>query len=220
MKLISVTILFFILPSLLPSVVSADQREPQVQIEAKIAEVNHSQARELGVNWGHHDSDTAQMRSLGHVGQAGNIGAAKSAFDFNPFDFSNPQSAPKVLSEPHVQTLNNEKTNIAAAPQIPAVPQIQSDKPINLNVVPEVQNDGNIHMKVLPQVSTLVQVPDGNTAVVGGLMQENPEKTVDKVPFLGAIPLIGNLFRQKLNDQKKENLMVFVTPTIIQPTDN
>jgi general secretion pathway protein D len=67
------------------------------------------------------------------------------------------------------------------------------------------------------EVNTFVTVWDGQTISLGGLITENVLKAQDKVPFLGDIPLAGRLFRSN-NDQKiKQNLIIFVTPKIIDP---
>ena len=61
---------------------------------------------------------------------------------------------------------------------------------------------------------------DGQTVVLGGLISENVTKTKDKVPLLGDIPLAGRLFRSESSMTQKKNLLIFVTPTIIDPAGN
>lgn len=70
------------------------------------------------------------------------------------------------------------------------------------------------------QVVTSAMVWDGQTVVLGGLIAENVTKRKDKVPLLGDIPLLGRLFRSESNHSEKKNLMIFVTPTIIDPAGN
>jgi general secretion pathway protein D len=70
------------------------------------------------------------------------------------------------------------------------------------------------------QVVTSAMVWDGQTIVLGGLIAENVTKTKDKVPILGDIPLLGRLFRTESSRSEKKNLMIFVTPTIIDPAGN
>lgn len=72
----------------------------------------------------------------------------------------------------------------------------------------------------LRQVVTSAIVWDGQTVVLGGLISENVTKTKDKVPLLGDIPLLGRLFRSESSQTRKKNLLVFVTPTIIDPAGN
>ena len=70
------------------------------------------------------------------------------------------------------------------------------------------------------QVATSAVVWDGQTVVLGGLIAENVRKSREKVPVLGDIPLLGRLFRSETADSTKKNLILFVTPTIIDPAGN
>ena len=70
------------------------------------------------------------------------------------------------------------------------------------------------------QVTTSAIVWDGQTVVLGGLITEDVTKLKDKVPVLGDLPLVGRLFRSESSATKKKNLMIFVTPTIIDPAGN
>lgn len=72
----------------------------------------------------------------------------------------------------------------------------------------------------LRQVITSAIVWDGQTVVLGGLIAENVTKTKDKVPILGDLPVIGRLFRSEAAATMKKNLLIFVTPTIIDPAGN
>jgi general secretion pathway protein D len=67
------------------------------------------------------------------------------------------------------------------------------------------------------KVTTSVSVYDGQTVVIGGLMREDVQKTEDKVPFLGDIPLVGRAFRTNVDQHTKKNLVIFVTAKIITP---
>ena len=72
----------------------------------------------------------------------------------------------------------------------------------------------------LRQVTTSCIVWDGQTVVLGGLISDDVQRIKDKVPVLGDIPLIGRLFRNESSVTKKKNLIIFVTPTIIDPAGN
>ena len=56
--------------------------------------------------------------------------------------------------------------------------------------------------------------------MLGGLITENVTKVKDEVPMLGDIPLLGRFFRSESSSTSKQNLMIFVTPTIIDPAGN
>jgi general secretion pathway protein D len=72
----------------------------------------------------------------------------------------------------------------------------------------------------LRQVTTSAIVWDGQTVVLGGLITEDVTKLKDKVPVLGDLPLLGRFFRSESSETAKKNLMIFVTPTIIDPAGN
>ena len=67
------------------------------------------------------------------------------------------------------------------------------------------------------EVTTEVTVYDGQTVVIGGLMREDIQKTEDKVPILGDIPLAGRLFRTTADQHIKRNLIMFVTASLLDP---
>ena len=67
------------------------------------------------------------------------------------------------------------------------------------------------------QVTTSVTVWDSQTVVMGGLISDSVTKKKDKVPFLGDLPLFGRLFQSESSSKSKVNLMIFVTPTIVNP---
>ena len=66
---------------------------------------------------------------------------------------------------------------------------------------------------------TQVLVHNQNTLVMGGLVKDNPQSSTTKVPLLGDIPLLGYAFRSDSKSLDKENLLVFITPTIVKDTD-
>jgi general secretion pathway protein D len=67
------------------------------------------------------------------------------------------------------------------------------------------------------KVTTNVSVWDGQTVVLGGLMREDVQKTEDKTPIIGDIPLIGRLFRTNVDQHIKRNLVIFVTARLVTP---
>lgn len=115
---------------------------------------------------------------------------------------------------------------------------------VNLSVTPYISSDGNVEMTVTPEISSLadrsqwvaisagsnavsapvinsraatttVVVPNGQTVVIGGLMENTQNDSENKIPGLGDIPLLGNLFKRKVKDNVKRELMIFLTPTIV-----
>jgi type IV pilus assembly protein PilQ len=66
------------------------------------------------------------------------------------------------------------------------------------------------------ELNTTVLVSNGDTVVLGGIFQDEKNSTEEKVPWLGDIPVVGNLFRRRANSTKKRELLIFVSPTIIE----
>ena len=106
---------------------------------------------------------------------------------------------------------------------------------IILKVTPTINSDGRITMKINPSVSqpstasgsvapavdtrstdTNVIVRDGETIVIGGLIHDSQSDAVYKVPLFGDIPLIGALFRKKSTSRSRMELLIFVTPKIME----
>ena len=67
-------------------------------------------------------------------------------------------------------------------------------------------------------IQTTVEVDDGQIIVLGGLIRDDVVGTVEWVPLLGKIPLVGALFRRKSKDAVKTNLMIFLQPKIVRTT--
>jgi type II secretory pathway component GspD/PulD (secretin) len=110
-------------------------------------------------------------------------------------------------------------------------PRISANKMINLKVVPEVSSVAGTVTKTVSgtinqadiydvrHIDTQVLIPSGNTLVMGGLVSDDRNKGYIKVPVLGDIPFLGALFRQESKSQVKKNLLIFVTPTIVENED-
>jgi type IV pilus assembly protein PilQ len=65
-----------------------------------------------------------------------------------------------------------------------------------------------------------VNIANGGTLVIGGIYQEDNRKVVDKVPLLGDIPLLGNLFKTTTRATSKTELLIFLTPHILDSRGN
>lgn len=84
------------------------------------------------------------------------------------------------------------------------------------NVIPKVQNIAAVDLVTKKRaIETTVMVEDKGMVVLGGLIQDDLVNTVTKVPILGDIPLLGELFKSSKVESQKANLMVFIRPTIL-----
>jgi type IV pilus assembly protein PilQ len=64
-------------------------------------------------------------------------------------------------------------------------------------------------------VKTQVLVENGGTVVIGGIYTQDESETVNKVPLLGDVPVVGNLFKNKVRTQSKTELLIFLTPKVV-----
>jgi type II secretory pathway component GspD/PulD (secretin) len=101
-------------------------------------------------------------------------------------------------------------------------PQVSQIDPTTSIPISTSANGATINAPVIDirSANTVVDTPDGETVVIGGLMQNSNTETITKIPLLGDIPLLGNLFQRKQKAQNKSELIIFLTPHIvIAPTE-
>ncbi|MDO9205396.1 type IV pilus secretin PilQ [Methylotenera sp.] len=147
----------------------------------------------------------------------------------------------KVVSSPRVTTANQHKAKIAQGTEIPYLEASSSGaatvsfKPavLSLEVTPQITPDDKIIMQLdvkkdrvgqvfngvpsieTQNINTLVLVGNGETAVLGGIFEQTERNDVEKVPFFGDLPIMGNLFKRKTTLNNKTELLIFITPKIM-----
>ena len=129
---------------------------------------------------------------------------------------------------PYQQSASSGATSISfknAVLQLQVTPQITPDNRIILDL--DVRDDevgqvvvesGGVNVPAIDtrEVTTQVLVNDGQTVVLGGILTTNTSNVVNKVPWLGDIPVLGNLFKNTDRTNKKDELLIFVTPKIVR----
>lgn len=105
-------------------------------------------------------------------------------------------------------------------------PFIASDGMVRMEIHPElstgsvrVESGFTLPDKEVTEVTTNIMARDGSTVVIGGLMREDIGKTTTQIPFLGSLPLVGPLFRQKNETTDKSEIIVLITPRILRDKD-
>jgi len=165
-----------------------------------------------------------------------NINAILSALeDMNKAD---------ILSQPSILVADNEEALILSGKKIPIVTRdfagnqiIQFyDVALKLTVTPHISPDGKIMMELHPEISdiageaagaagpvisaqeakTKLTVNDGETVVIGGIIRDTKEKVRRGIPLLSKIPFLGNFFSYTKDKVTKVELMIFVTPKIVE----
>lgn len=149
----------------------------------------------------------------------------------------------EIISQPKVVTADKETARILKGTEVPYQETSQSgatsvafrEASLSLEVTPQITPDGKVIMTVkvtkdepdfvnalndVPpirknEVNAKVRVADGETIVIGGVYSTTQNNVVDKVPFFGDLPYVGRLFRRDALQEKKSELLVFLTPRIM-----
>jgi len=149
----------------------------------------------------------------------------------------------EIISQPKVVTADKETARILKGTEVPYQETTRSgatsvafrEASLSLEVTPQITPDGKVIMTVkvtkdepdfvnalndVPpirknEVNAKVRVADGETIVIGGVYSTSQNNVVDKVPFLGDLPYVGRLFRRDALQEKKSELLVFLTPRIM-----
>ena len=146
----------------------------------------------------------------------------------------------EVISTPKILTADKQTAKVSSGTQIPyqeasasgATTTSFKEAALSLEATPNITPDGKIGLQLLitngtptiinnqvaiaeDSISTNVIVEDGQTVVLGGVFKNRKSNGVDKVPFLGDLPYVGRAFRKDVRNNAKEELLIFVTPKLI-----
>ena len=149
----------------------------------------------------------------------------------------------KIVSSPRILTLDNKKATITQGLQYPYQTVDDNGQPdtafkdidLTLEVTPHVTPDQRVSMQLnitkndvsgfaatgepvisTNEATTELLVNDGNTIVIGGVVKRTTTEDMNGFPFLSDIPILGHLFRSDGNSDVKNELLIFLTPTIVQ----
>ena len=210
------------------------QVEQTILIKAKLIEVRKSALREIGVEW----ADVA----AGPVFRTPDQLAMTSVLDSTLRLLFNKGQA-RLLAEPTLTCINGGQADFLVGGEVP-IPVQNQDGALNvvfkqfgiiLNVEPQANDDGLIRTKVGVEVSSVdkansvlgipgfatrkthteMNVQSGEPMVVAGLFSADDAKTVNKVPGLGSLPILGELFKSRQFRRGETELVVLITPQIL-----
>ena len=173
--------------------------------------------------------------TMGSVGGAVNLNLRLSALE--------QQGSARIMSAPKILTLDNREATISQGTSIPisvvsaAGVQTQFVQAVlELTVLPHVTPDGNIQLQIRAsknepdfqntgargdptiiqrQAETELLIKDGDTTVIGGIYTRNEGSSVSGVPFFYKIPIIGALFQTRSQSERRNELLIFITPRIV-----
>jgi general secretion pathway protein D len=144
----------------------------------------------------------------------------------------------KIVVGQNVPFITGSYTPVSGSATNPFQTIERKDIGLTLKVTPQVAEGGTVKLKIFQEVSSVtreaqlvrsadiitnkrslestVLVDDGQIVVLGGLIQDDQQAGVDKVPLLGDIPWIGSLFKYETRNRKRTNLMVFLRPVVLR----
>ncbi|MBN1885784.1 MAG: AMIN domain-containing protein [Candidatus Krumholzibacteriota bacterium] len=235
-------------------VADLDRKNHQVDINAKLVEVDVEATRELGINWGLLNLHKSGVGGTGSMSVAENIASSSGTIKFGTvrswgelnaiLEMLEKSNKANIISNPRITTMDNREASILVGKEIPLIVADEAGNPITeltkigimLRVIPHVNADRTITLDLHPEVSELqsestaqggviistseadtrVIVSDGDTAVIGGLIKKTETEVVRGVPVLKDIPFLGRLFSSTSQASKKQELVIFVTPNIVE----
>jgi len=235
----------------------------QVSIRVKIAEVNRSVLKSLGVNWtnignAHIKFNTTNPVAAGATFPTSELGVAFGAASWltqATVDALAQEGLVTVLAEPNLTATNGQPASFLAGGEFPvpvaststvagAAPVITVEFKkfgVELNVVPTIIDPEHLSLKIRSEISALsaegavktaditipaltkrsaettVELGSGQSYALAGLLQNSDQQDISKVPLLGDIPVIGQLFRSQQFQRKETELVIIVTPYLVQP---
>ncbi len=231
-----------------------DKRTYQVDINAKLVEIDVEASRELGIDWALMNLASSTLDGTGSAEVTSNIATSAAKLTYGTvqswgefaavFKALEKSNKAKLISNPRITTMDNREATILVGKEIPLIVADEAGNPITeltkigimLRVTPHVNSDRTITLDLHPEVSDLqseataqggviittseadtrVIVGNGETAVIGGLIKEIESEYVSGVPILKDIPGIGWFFSTKSKVSKQQELIIFVTPTIVE----
>lgn len=239
----------------------------QIALRVRVAELNRSMLRRMGVNISAVINDGAGFFSTVMTGGAAAIGGAAatgastggstlnavfSNGDISAvIDWLAANGTTKILAEPTIVTLSGHPASFLsggefAVPTIVGIGGAQGQQTsfrgfgVSVNVTPTLIDKDLIRVQIQPEfsqvnrqnssggilgtntrrVSTTVELREGQTIALAGLLSHQAEVEVDRIPYLGEIPLIGGLlFNSKRASQDEKELLILVSPEIVRPME-
>lgn len=222
-----------------------DRETRQVAIEAKMVTVDSNSLTELGINWSAvQNSNFLEQQAVGTEGALllGQLTGQAGGTDLTAMLASliNTNQA-EIVSRPHVTTLDNEPAIISSGQEVPVITYDEARNTVieliqastQLTVTPHILSDNRVLLDVnatrrsaegvgvglkINEEQAQVQMitSNGETAVIGGLRQQQDTELENGIPILQDIPLIGQLFKYTKRERRDTDLVIFITPRIVE----
>lgn len=212
----------------------------QVNVKLSVAEVSHSFLEEFGIEYGSAGSGTGIFVDNVTSFSASDIVSVITAIGND--------TVGRVLAEPNLSVISGESASFLVGGELPVVTVVDGttnveykEFGVRLDLMAKVLKDDQIMLSLMPEVSSLdtqysnaaydlpalktrkarttVQLADGKSFVLGGLMSTEEKEALSQVPLVGDIPLLGALFRKSGTERSKTELIIVATVNLVQPVE-
>lgn len=161
---------------------------------------------------------------------------------------TNGEEASIDITQDYIESTDSEQSAYTGGTVATRTYNIGSDAGIKVGITPFISPDGYVTLNIKPEYATIlsqvtakdsigdyiaatllsrrnldlknVRIKDGETLVIGGLINEEEQKSIGKVPVIGDIPLVGTLFRSTTSTKKKNEMVIMITPKIVTDTED
>ena len=215
-------------------VASLDQPPAQIDFVVRLEEVSSAAMEELGLNWNfpglyvHRDGNRhwiglgyePVLSALEEQGKAATLERVTiTALEGRAASTLIGERVPMVVEDVVNGSVTRQLIYIDAGVKLTLLPELESDGTITVTIEPEVSSVTGWTPQNYPKIktrqsSTTLQINDGETAVLSGLVEKKELESWTSVPLLGRIPLIGRLFQRKKLDTVESEILILVTPSL------
>ncbi|TDE26255.1 general secretion pathway protein GspD [Vibrio owensii] len=215
--------------------------QKQVNVKLSIAEVSHSFLEEFGVQYGSEGAGTGifvdQLTSF----SASDIISVITAIGND--------TVGQILAQPNLSVLSGESASFLVGGELPVVTVSDGgtnveykEFGVRLELMAKVLDDDNIKLSLIPEVSSLdtqysnesydlpalktrrarttVQLADGKSFILGGLLSTEDKESLGQIPFVGEVPILGALFRSTGTERTRTELIIVATVNLVQPIES
>lgn len=161
---------------------------------------------------------------------------------------TNGQESTIDITQDYIESTDSEQSAYTGGTIATRTYNIGSDAGIKVSITPFISPDGYVTMNIKPEYSTIlnqvsatdsvgtyvaatllshrnldlknIRIKDGETLVIAGMINEEEQKSIGKVPVLGDLPIIGTIFRSTTSEKKKNEMVIMLTPKIVTDTED
>lgn len=212
----------------------------QVNVKLSVAEVSHSFLEQFGIQYGSQGASAGVFVDKLTSFSASDIISVITAVGND--------TVGQILAQPNLSVMSGETASFLVGGELPVVTVVDGttnvdykEFGIRLELMAKVLEDDNIKLSLMPEVSSLdtqytnetynlpalktrrarttVQLADGKSFVLGGLLSTEDKESISKIPFIGDLPVLGALFRHTGTERTRTELIIVATVNLVQPVD-